>query len=190
MVELKGYLRDHYPDMNTICPDPMKPDDVKPGYMVYKTRPLDKEALARCGTNPEGLEERKCLYAVHKDTLSLTNKKLDEQESGKEPVYYVIRSMCSIALNSILGADDEFIAMRENDPLVLLSILKIIVTTKCDGHVEHDTTDVLTEWYNLKMGDNEDISVYSRRALKPIDRMRATGIRYEQIPDQEQQAFT
>ena len=24
MVELKGYLRDHYPDMNTICPDPMK----------------------------------------------------------------------------------------------------------------------------------------------------------------------
>ena len=69
--------------------------------------------------------------------LSLTNKKLDKQESDKEPVYYVIRSMCSIALDAILGADDEFIAMRENDPLVLLSILKRIVTTKCDGHVEH-----------------------------------------------------
>ena len=50
MMKLKRYLRDHYPDMNTICPDPMKPDD------------------ARCGTDPEGLEERKCLYAVYKDT--------------------------------------------------------------------------------------------------------------------------
>ena len=56
MVELKGYLRDRYPDMNTICPDPMKPDDLKPGYMVHKTRPLDKDALAKCGTDPEGLE--------------------------------------------------------------------------------------------------------------------------------------
>ena len=56
--------------------------------------------------------------------------------------------------------------------------------------MEHDRTDALSEWYNLKMGDNEDISVYSRRASKSIDRMRTTGIRPEQIPDQEQQAFT
>ena len=82
------------------------------------------------------LEERKCLNAVCKDTLSLTNKKFDKQESDKEPVYYVIRSMCSIVLNAILGADDEFIAMKANDSLVLLSILKRIVTTKCDGHVK------------------------------------------------------
>ena len=65
---IKGYLRGHYPDMNTICPDPMKPDDVKPGYMEYKTRPLDKDALAKCGTDPEGLEERKCSYAVYKES--------------------------------------------------------------------------------------------------------------------------
>ena len=98
--------------------------------------------------------------------------------------------MCSIALNAILGADEEFLQMKDNDPLVLLSILKRIVTMKCDGHVEHDRTDALTEWYNLRVGDSEDISVYSRRASKSIDRMRTTGIRPEQIPNQEQQAFT
>ena len=98
--------------------------------------------------------------------------------------------MCSIALNAILGADEEFLEMKVDDPLVLLSILKRVVTTKCDGHVEHDRTDALTKCYNLRMGDSEDISLYSRRASKSIDRMRTTGIRPEQIPDQEQQAFT
>ena len=81
MVELKGYLRDHYPDKNTICPDPMKIHGPKPAYMVFTTRPPDKVALANCGTDPEGLEERKCLMAVYKDSLTLTNKKMDEQES-------------------------------------------------------------------------------------------------------------
>ena len=127
---------------------------------------------------------------IQGDSLSLTNKKMDKQDSDKEPVYYVIRSMCSIALNAILGADEEFLAMENNDPLALLTILKRIVTTKCDGHVEHDRTDALTEWYNLRMGDNEDISLYSRRASNSIDRMKTTGIRAEQIPNQEQQAFT
>ena len=51
MVELRGYLWDHYPNMNTICPDPMKPDDVKPVYMEYKMKPLDMDALAKCGTD-------------------------------------------------------------------------------------------------------------------------------------------
>lgn len=125
VVELKGYLRDHYPDMNTICPDPLKPDNVRPSYMIYTSRPLDKE------TDPEGLEERKCLMAVYKDTLTLTNKKLDKQESDKEPVYYVIRSMCSIA---ILGADEEFLAMKSNDPLVLLSIPNV---TQIREHFQH-----------------------------------------------------
>ena len=76
----------------------------------------------------------------------------------------MIRSMCPVALNAIMGANDEFIAMTCNDPLVLLNILKRIVTTKCDGHVEHDRTDALTEWYNLRMGDTEDIS----RALDKV----------------------
>lgn len=189
MVELKGYLRDHYPDMNTICPDPMKIHGPPPAYMVYTTRPLDKVALAKCGTDEEGLEERKCLLAVYKDSLTLTNKKLDKQESDKETVYFVIRSMCSVSLNAILGADPEFIGMTSNDPLKLLSILKRIVTTKCDGHVEHDRSDALTEWYNLRMGDNEDIALYSRRASKSVERMKTTGIRIDQIPDPEQQAF-
>ena len=73
IVELKGYLRDHYPDMNTICPDPMKLHGPKPAYMVYTTRPLDKEALAKCGTDPEGLEERKCIMAVYKDSLTFVD---------------------------------------------------------------------------------------------------------------------
>ena len=111
MVELKGYLRDHYPDMSTICTDPMKADSVKPAYTIYTSRPLDKDALAKCGTDPEGLEERKLLLAVYKD-----NKKLDKQEPDKESVYYMIRSMCSIALNAILGADEEFLAIKSNDP--------------------------------------------------------------------------
>ena len=55
--------------------------------------------------------------------------------------------------------------------------------------MEDDRTDALTELYNLKMGDNEDISLYSRRASKSIYRMQTTGIRPEQIPNQEQQAF-
>ena len=68
--------------------------------------------------------------------------------------------------------------------------MKRIVTTKCDGHVEHDRTDVLTEWYNLRMGDNEGISVYSARATKSIERMRTTKVPAAQIPTQEQQAFS
>ena len=94
--------------------------------------------------------------------------------------------MCSVAFNAILGADEEFTAM---DPLVLSNILKRIVTSKCDGHVKHDRTDALTESYNLRIGDYEDISLHSCRALKSIDRMETTGIRLEQIPDAEQQAF-
>ena len=64
MVELKGYLRDHYPDMSTMCPDPMTLHRPQPAYMVYTTRPLDKAALAKCGTDPEELEERKCIMAA------------------------------------------------------------------------------------------------------------------------------
>lgn len=167
----------------------MKIHGPPPAYMVYTTRPLDKVALAKCGFDPEGLEERKCIMAVYKDSLTLTNKKLDKQESDKETVYFVIRSMCSVSLNAILGADPDFIAMSSNDPLTLLNILKRIVTTKCDGHVEHDRSDALTEWYNLRMGDNEDIALYSRRASKSVERMKTTGIRADQIPDPEQQAF-
>ena len=64
--------------MNTICPDPMKANGPKPAYMVYTLRPLDKVALAACGTDPEGLEGRKCIVAVYKDTITMTNKKLDK----------------------------------------------------------------------------------------------------------------
>ena len=72
MVGLKGYLRDHYPDMNSICPDPTKTNGPAPAYMIYKSRALDKVALAACTTDPEGVEQRKCLLAVYKDTLTLT----------------------------------------------------------------------------------------------------------------------
>ena len=96
MVDLKAYLRDHYSDMNTICPDPMKANGPAPGYTICTSRPLDKMALAACTSDPEGVDERKCLLAVYKDTLMATNKKQDKQESDKGPGYFVIRSMSEI----------------------------------------------------------------------------------------------
>ena len=95
----------------------------------------------------------------------------------------IIRSMCSTALNTILMTDKEFTDMTINDPLVLLNILKRLITTKCDGHVEHDRSDALEEWYTLRMRDGEDITVYSKRASKALERMAATGVETTRIPN-------
>ena len=189
MAELKGYLRDNFQDMSSICPDPMKIGATPPAYVKYTARPLPPGSLAACPDTDEGREMRLVLITSYKDNITATNKKLDKQELDKQPAYEVIRSMCSIALNAILAADKEFMEMRTNDPLILLNIIKRLVTTKCDGHVEHDRTDALTEWYNLAMSDIEDIASYSKRASKAIERMKSTGVTEAQQPTDEQQAF-
>ena len=77
--------------------------------------------------------------------------------------------------------------MTTNDPFVLLNILKRLITTKCDGHVEHDRSDALEEWYTLRMRDGEDITAYSKRASKALERMAATGVEITRIPTNIQQ---
>ena len=60
--------------MNTICPDPMKSDDIKPGYMVYKMRPLDKVALEECGTDPRGWSSANAYTQYRRTVLRLPTR--------------------------------------------------------------------------------------------------------------------
>lgn len=189
MIELKAYLRDNYPDLHTICPDPMRVGGLPTGYKTFPKEPLDKAALAACTNDEDGAEERKMIFAVHRETLVATNKRRIKQNKDKETVFHVIRSMCSVPLNTILGADVEYMGLKSEDPLELLRILRKLVTTKCNGHVEHDRTDAMTEWFNIQMLDNEDIASYSRRVAKGLDRIRNTGVEEYQIPRPDQQAF-
>ena len=79
--------------------------------------------------------------------------------------------------------------MTSNDPLQLLDILKRLITSKVDGHVEHDRSDALEEWYTLRMRDGEDVATYSKRAAKATERMVATQVERTRIPTDVQQAF-
>jgi hypothetical protein len=89
--------------------------------------------------------------------------------------------------NIILTSDKEFSEMMTNDPLQLLNILKRLITSKADGHVEYDRS--LEEWYTLRMRDGEDIAMYSKRAAKAIERMVVTKVEQNRIPTDVQQAF-
>jgi hypothetical protein len=119
----------------------------------------------------------------YKDAITLANRKTDKQALEKETAYGIIRSMCSTSLNIILTSDKEFAEMTTNDPLQLLGILKRLITSKVDGHVEHDRSDALEEWYTLRMREGEDLATYSKRAAKAIERMAT------RIPTDVQQAF-
>ena len=152
--------------------------------------------MAACTNDEDGAEERKIILAVHKETLNAINKRRIKHNADKETVFHVIRSMCSIPLNTILGADVEYMRLSSEDPLELLRILRKLVTTKCNGHVEHDRTDAMTEWYTIKMLDNEDIASYNRRVAKgqnkkyrsrgvPDPETRSTGICFHQRSKQQ-----
>jgi hypothetical protein len=190
MVDLKGYFRDHFQDMSSICPDPMKATGPAPAYIVYRARSIPVGAFQDIDlATTEGMAEKELRMAAYKDSITLANRKMDKQDQEKGTAYEIIRSMCSASLNIILTSDKEFTEMTSNDPLQLLNILKRLITSKVDGHVEHDRSDALEEWYTLRMRDGEDVAMYSKRAAKAIERMVATKVEKTRIPTDVQQAF-
>ena len=101
MAELKGYLRDNFQDMSSICPDPMKIGAPPPAYVKYVAKPIPAGSLAACPDTEEGKEMRLIIKTSFKDSITAANKKIEKQELDKQPAYEVIRSMCSIALNAM-----------------------------------------------------------------------------------------
>jgi hypothetical protein len=45
MVDLKGYFRDHFQDMSSICPNPMKVTGPAPAYNVHKAKSIPAGAF-------------------------------------------------------------------------------------------------------------------------------------------------
>ena len=128
MVDLKGYFRDHFQDMSSICPDPMKATGPAPAYIVYKARSIPVGAFKDLDlTTPEGMAWKELRMAAYKDSINLANRRMDRQDQEKGTAYEIIRSMCSASLNIILTSDKEFTDMTSNDPLQLLNILKRLI---------------------------------------------------------------
>jgi hypothetical protein len=151
MVYLKGYFRDHFQDMSSICPDPMKVTGPAPAYIVYKAPSIPAGAIKDIDLKtPEGMAEKDLRMASYKDSITLANRKTDKQALEKETAYEIIRSMCSTSLNMILTSDEEFSEMTTNDPLQLVNILKRLITSKAERHVEYDRSDALEEKVHLE----------------------------------------
>jgi hypothetical protein len=185
MVDLKGYFRDHFQDMSSICPDPMKVTGPAHAYIVHKAASIPAGAFKDIDLKtPEGMAEKDLRMALYKDSITLANRKTDKQALEKETAYEIIRSMCSTSLKIILTSDIELSEMMTNDPLQILNILKRLITSKAHGHVEYDQSDALEEWYTLRMRDEEDVAMYSKRAAKAI-----TKVEKNRIQRDEQQAF-
>ena len=106
----------------------------------------------------------------------------------RRSAYRLIRSMCSPSLNAILVVEANFIAVKFDDPLGLLDVIKSVVTSRCDSNLELERSQALRDWCTLTMSTGEDIVTYGRRALKLFDRLAATGVP-AQIPYAKQQSM-
>ena len=79
MVDLKGYFRDHFPDMSSICPDPMKATGPAPAYIVYKARSIPVGAFKDLDlTTSEGMAEKELRMAAYKDSINLVATKVEK----------------------------------------------------------------------------------------------------------------
>ena len=78
---------------------------------------------------------RQTVLLVFRTQLSTISQKKDKQTLEKASAYRVIRSMCSPQLNAILVVLPAFLAVKTDDPLALLAVLKTVVTSRTDGLV-------------------------------------------------------
>ena len=189
LMILKEYFRRHFQDLESICPDPMI-ITTSPAYVTYPFPTLEASAIAGLNdqTDPMGFQ-RQTILLVFKSQLSSVAMKKDKQTLEKASAYRVIRSMCSPQLNAILVVLPAFIAVKTDDPLALLAVLKTVVTSRTDGFdVEIDRDQALREWYTLTMTNGEDIIAYGRRAVKTYERIGTSGVPESHFPTPKQQA--
>ena len=97
--------------------------------------------------------------------------------------------MCSPSLKAILVVKANFIAVKFDDPLRLLDVIKSVVTSRCDGNQELERSQALRDWYTLTMSTGEDIVMYGRCAVKLFDRLAVTGVPAARIPDAKEQSM-
>jgi hypothetical protein len=78
MVDLKGYFRDHFQDMSSICPNPMKVTGPAPAYNVYKAKSIPAGAFKDLDLEtPEGKAEKDLRMASYEDSITLANRMTD-----------------------------------------------------------------------------------------------------------------
>jgi hypothetical protein len=84
-------------------------------------------------------------------------KKQDKQDHDKAMVYTLSRSLLSAQLNALLEVDDGFRECPDDDPLMLLEVIKRLISTSADGNEELDRQKALGEWLTLTMKHGEKI---------------------------------
>ena len=189
LMTLKEYFRLHFQDLESICPDLMMLEEV-PAYVEYPEPEID---IAKCAAltevnDPMGLRKQTMLLQ-YRTKLSACNQKQEKQMLDRGSAYRVIRSMCSPQLNAILMVDPKFIKVKKTDPLELLTVIKSVVTSRCDGNEELERSQALRDWYTLTMHNGEDLMEYGRRGVKLYDRLTHTGVPKAQLPEPKQQAM-
>ena len=141
-----------------------------PQYVTYSLLALDAAAIRGLNdqTDPMCLQ-RQTILLVFKAQLSSFTQKQDKQTLEKASAYTVTRSMCSPQLNAILVVLPAFLAVPTDDPLVLLTVLKTVVTSRTDGFdVEIDRDQALRDWYTLTMSNGEDIIFYGPQSRQNL----------------------
>ena len=86
-------------------------------------------------TDPKGFRARLIMADLNNDRAVVTKMRRKQMEDCRS-AYRLIRSMCSPSLNAILVVEANFIAVKFDDPLGLLDVIKSVVTSRCDGNQE------------------------------------------------------
>lgn len=186
---LKEHMRVNFQDLESICPDPMMLT-LKPAYEVSFFLESDFTALEALDeiTDPKGFRAKLIMTDLNNDRAVVT-KMRRKQMKDRRSAYRLIRSMCSPSLNAILVVEANFIAVKFDDPLALLDVMKSAVTSRCDGNQELERSQALRDWYTFTISTGENIVTYRRRAVKLLDRLAATGVPAAQVSDAKQQSM-
>ena len=187
--KLEDKLRDGTQDLKSICKDPLKTEKVA-AYIVYeRPRPSESDlATLTPAADPHGINKM-LFQGIWSSLNQAYQKKQDKQDQDKAMVYTLIRSLLSAQLNALLGVDDGFRECPDDDPLMLLEVIKRLISTRADGNEELDRQKALGEWLTLTMKHGEKIVDYGRRAVKTFDRLAITGIPETEHPKPKQQSM-
>ena len=95
-------------------------------------------------------------------------------------------SLCTVELNALLMTNAIITEVETNDPLGLLSMIKSIITTRCDGDVALEQDLALREWYPMTMLATEDIVTCATRAGRIFERLKTVGVPTVSLPSAPQ----
>jgi hypothetical protein len=141
--KLEDKLRDGTQDLKSICKDPLKTEKIA-AYIVYeRPRPSAADlATLTPAADPHGINKM-LFQGIWSSLNQAYQKKQDKQDQDKAMVYTLIRSLLSAQLNALLGVDDGFRECPDDDPLMLLDIIKRLISTRADGNEELDRQKAL-----------------------------------------------